>query len=192
MKFSRLREIVRSFFGAGAELAKDADTKHSVSIEHHYHVECLDRDGNLKWEADFDNLVVTAGLNKYLDATLKTGLASPSWFVFLVTGPGGSNTYAPADTMASHAGWAENTTYSQGTRPAFTPGSIAAGSVDNSAAKASFSITGTVTIAGAGMVDNSTKGGSTGTLLGVGNFTGGDRAAANGDTINVTVTASIA
>jgi hypothetical protein len=189
--FEKLREIVRSFFGAGAELAKDASAKHSVAIEHHYHIECLDKDGNLKWEADFDNLVVTAGLNKYLDATLKTGLASPSWFVFLVTGPGSGNTYALADTMASHAGWAENTSYTQGTRPAFTPGSIAAGSVDNSAAKASFSINATVTIAGAGMVDNSTKGGSTGTLLGVGNFTGGDRAAVNTDTINVTVTCTI-
>jgi hypothetical protein len=155
-------------------------------------VECLDKDGNLKWEEDFHNLVVTTGLNKYLDATLKTGLASPAWFVGLITGPGASNTYVITDTMASHAGWTENTSYSNATRPSFTPGTIAAGSVDNSAAKASFSINASVTIAGAFMADNSTKGGTTGTLLGEGNFGGGDRAAVNSDTLNVTITASIA
>lgn len=135
---------------------------------------------------------MTTGLNKYLDATLKTGLASPSWFVGLITGPGAGNTYVLADTMASHAGWTENTSYSQATRPAFTPGTIAAGSVDNSAAKASYSINASVTLAGAFMADNSTKGGTTGTLLGEGNFTGGDRTAVNTDTVNVTITATIA
>ena len=45
--------------------------------------------------------------------------------------------------------------------------------------------------AGAFMTDSSTVSGTTGTLLGVGNFTGGDRAVQNGDTLNVTVTASI-
>lgn len=192
MIFSRVVDHLKSLLGIGAELAQSGDVKHSVAIEHRYHVECLDKDGNLKWEEDFKNLVVTTGLNKYLDATLKTGLASPTWFVGLITGPASGNVYVIADTMASHAGWAENTSYSQSTRPAFTPGAIAAGSVDNSASKASYSITGSITIAGAFMADNSTKSGTTGTLLGEGNFTGGDRTAVNTDTINVTITASIA
>jgi hypothetical protein len=197
---SRIIEKLKALFGFGAEVGKGDDQHHSVKIEHHYNVECwrlYDPDDPesgryLAWAVDFDNLVVTAGLNKYLDATLKTGLASPSWFVFLVTGPGSGNTYAAADTMGSHAGWAENTSYAAATRPAFTPGTVASGSVDNSAAKASFSINASVTLAGSGMADNSTKGGSTGTLLGVGNFTGGDRTAVNTDVINVTITASIA
>lgn len=159
-------------------------------ITHIYEVECYDKNGKLKWSDKFHNLVTTAGLNKYLDATLKTGLAAPAWFVGVVTGPGAGNTYAAADTMAAHAGWAESTAYSNATRPAFTPGAIAAGSVDNSAAKAVFTINATATIAGAFMVDVSTKGGATGTLLGVGNFSGGDRAVVNGDTLNVTVTAT--
>jgi hypothetical protein len=188
---SSLVERLKTLLGFGVELAKSDSQEHHATIKHHYEVECFDKDGNLKWHDEFDNLVVTAGLNKYLDATLKTGLASPSWFVGLVTGPGSGNTYAAADTMASHAGWAENTSYAAGTRPAFTPGSIAAGSVDNSAAKASFAINASITLAGSFMADNSTKGGSTGTLLGVGNFTGGDRTAVNTDVINVTLTASI-
>lgn len=174
----------------GAELVAQSGAHLGACIEHTYHVECW-RDGALVWEDTFHNLVVTAGLNKYLDATLKTGLTSPTWYVGLVTGPGTGTTYALADTMASHAGWTEDQTYSNATRPAFTPGTIASGSVDNSASKAVFNVNGTATIAGGFLSDNSTKGGTTGTLLGAGDFSGGDRAVQSGDTLNVTVTASI-
>lgn len=176
-----------------AGLIMSPESEHAITIRHHYDVECVGPDGRVKWVESFDNLVVTAGRNRYLDATLKTGSGgTPAWYVGLVTGPGGSNTYAAGDTMASHAGWTESTAYSEGTRPAFTTGTIASGSVDNSASRASFSINASVTIGGAFLADNSTKGGTTGTLLGVGSFTGGDRSAINGDTLNVTVTCSIA
>src|SRR5690554_1491510 len=82
----------------------------------------------LKWKETIDNIVVTAGLNKVLDATFKTGLSTPAWYVGL------KNTGSPAagDTMSSHAGWTENTSYDEANRPAFTPGTISNGSVDNS------------------------------------------------------------
>ena len=156
----------------------------------HYQVECFGPDGVLKWVEEFDNLVVTAGLNKYLDATLKTGLASPAWYVGLVDNAGWTG-YAAGDTMASHTGWAESTAYSNATRPAFTPGTISGGSVDNSAAKAQFNINASATIRGAFMADNSTKGGTTDTLLGEGDFSA-SRSVQNGDTLNVTVTATAA
>ncbi len=168
-----------------------ADDHYNAQLTQTYQVWCYDKDGNLKWYDEFKNLVPTAGLNKYLDATLKTGLAAPAWYVGLVTGPGSGTTYAAGDIMSSHAGWAEDVNYSQATRVAFTPGTIASGSVDNSASKAVFSINGTATIAGAFMVDVSTKSGTTGTLLGAGDFTGGDRSVVSGDTLNVQVTASI-
>src|SRR4030065_2024146 len=72
----------------------------------HYQVECFGPDGVLKWVEEFDNLVVTAGLNKYLDATLKTGLASPAWYVGLVDNAGWTG-YAAGGTMGSHPGGAE-------------------------------------------------------------------------------------
>lgn len=143
------------------------------------------------WTEDFHNLVTTVGKNKYLDATLKTGLTTPAWYIGLVTGPGGSNTYAAGDTSASHAGWTENTGYSNSTRVAWTPGSVSAGSVDNSGSPAVFNMNASYTVGGGFMIDNSTKGGSTGTLLGVGSFTGGDKAGGSGDTITVTVTATM-
>lgn len=159
-------------------------------ISHVYHVECRGADGVLKWSDSFHNLVTTAGLNKYLDATLKTGIAAPAWYVGLITGPGAGNTYLAADTMAVHAGWAENATYSNLTRPAWTPGAIAAGSVDNSAARAVFNINGGAVLAGCFMVDDSTISGVAGTLLGEGNFATGDRTLISGDTLSVTVVAT--
>lgn len=133
-----------------------------------------------------ENLVTTAGLNKYLDATLKTGLTTPAWYLLLTDG---TPTVAAGDTMASHAGWVEVTAYSEAARQAWTPGTIAGGSVDNSGSVATFSVSSdNTTIGGAGLVDVSTKGGTTGTLLGAGAFTGGDQTLDTGSTIDVTAT----
>ena len=178
-------------YGAAASVAAHSAELLGQRIQHVYLVECYGADGALKWSDQFHNLVTTVGLNKYLDATLKTGLAAPAWYVGLITGPGAGNVYALADTMnLGHGGWTEAVPYSNVTRPAWTPGSIAAGAVDNSASKAIFTINAGATVAGCFMVDNSTKSGSTGVLLGEGNFTAGDRVVQNGDTLNVTIVAS--
>lgn len=157
----------------------------SVKLRQRYRVECV-RNGKAIWVEEFDNLVTTAGKNKYLDATLKTGLSSPAWYIFLK----GTGTVAAADTMASHSGWSEDTTYSNANRPAWTPGTVSSGSVDNSGTPAAFTINGSTTIYGAGLVDNNTKGGTTGTLLGAADFAS-SRAVISGDTLNVTVTCSL-
>lgn len=159
---------------------------HNVKIGQYYKVECFDKNGEKKWEDGFENLVVTTGRNQYLDATLKTGATSPVWYVGLKDAVAA----VAGDTMASHAGWAELVPYSNATRPAFTPGTIASGSVDNSASKAVFTVNATSTVGGAFLVNNSTKSGTTGILLGAGEF-GAARSVINGDTLNVTVTCSI-
>lgn len=160
-----------------------------ATLRHTYHVECW-RQGQKIWEEDFHNLVTTVGLNKYLDATLKTGLAAPAWYVGLVKAS--TTGYAAGDTLASHGGWTEATPASDydENRVAFVPGAVAAGSVDNSASKAAFTIADTLTIKGALLCDAET--GTDGVLLGVGDFTGGDRSVVEDDTLNVTVTCSIA
>ena len=160
--------------------------EHTMNINQRYKVECFDKDGNEKWVETFDNLVVTAGRNQYLDATLKTGDASPAWYVGLKD----TGTPVAGDTMASHGSWVTITPYSNATNPAYTPGTISGGSVDNDASKAVFNINATDTVFGAFLTDNSTKGGATGTLLGAGDFAT-SRAVLNGDTLNVTVTCSI-
>ena len=163
-------------------------------ISHVYQVECYGPDGQLKWEDTFHNLVTTAGLNHYLSSTLAAGSQIAAWYVGLITGPGAGNTYAAADTMAIHGGWSENVTFSNATRPQWNPGSVSAGSVDNSASKAVFTINGSATVAGCFMAQAQPKspnaGYNVGVLLGEGNFTGGDRLVQNGDTLNVTITAT--
>jgi hypothetical protein len=90
--------------------------------------------------------------------------------------------------MASHAGWAEITDYTEGTRPVLNTHAAADKSVDNSGAnKASFSINANATIGGAFLCTNSTKGGSAGVLYSVGAFTA-DKPLEDGDTLNVTMT----
>jgi hypothetical protein len=160
-----------------------------VKASTQYRVVCRDALGRVKWIEEFPNIVMTAGKNKLLDATLKTGLTSPAWFIGLVDDAGFS-AYAAADTMASHAGWAENDDYDEATREAWTPGTISAGSVDNSASPAVFTISATVTIRGCFMADESTKAGSTGTLYGAGDFSAA-RAVVDNDTLTVTVTPSV-
>lgn len=137
----------------------------------------------LKWFERFNNQVTTVGLNQLLDATIKTGVSSPTWYVGLK----GTGSLVLGDTSASHSGWTEDANYSESTRQAFTPGSIASGSVNNSASKAVFSINGTTTIYGCFLINNSTKSGTTGILYGGGDF-GSSRAVISGDVLNVTVT----
>ena len=150
-----------------------------------YTVECFDKDGNLKWQDNFHNLVVTEGLNDSLDKHFKASSYTAGWWVGLTSS---SPTFAAADTMASHSGWTESTAYSESNRQALTLGTVSGGSVNNSNSKAVFSINATATIGGAFITNNNTKGGTTGTLYGGGAFSGGNRSVVNGDTLNVTVT----
>jgi hypothetical protein len=162
----------------------------AVRVHTRYHVESYDKRGVLKWIEDFDNLVTTAGLNKLLDATFKTGLAEPLWYVGLVDG-GSEPAYSADDTMASHAGWAENNAYTEGVRQTFTPGTIAVGAVDNSDSRAVFTISSDGAIAGCFLVDDDVENGEECTLYGEGAFTGGPRPVEIGDTLRVTTTVSV-
>ncbi len=70
-------------------------------------------------------------------------------------------------------------------------GAVASQSVDNSGSKASYSINAnSTTIGGAFISTDDTKSGTTGILYGGGAFTAGDKSLDDGDTLNVTVTAS--
>ena len=161
-----------------------------------YHVECRDKDGNLKWTAETKNLVVNAGLAYMAGSALTSVTQITSWYLGLVTGPGSGTTYAAGDTMASHAGWTEDTNYSNGTRVAatFVTATTANPSVvTNSASPAVFNINGTTTIGGAFLTSGSVKGGTTGTLFSAADFgSPGDRSVVNSDTLSVTYTFSLA
>lgn len=157
--------------------------------ENHYVVECIGPDGEVKWVEEFYNLVPEVGLNDSLDKHLKGSAYTAAWYVGLISA---TPTPAGTDTMATHPGWTEVTDYDEANRPTLVLGAVSGGSVNNSANKASFTINATVTIGGALIVNDNTKGGSTGVLYGVGPFSGGNRDAQNGDTLNVTATLTAA
>jgi hypothetical protein len=156
-----------------------------------FKVTCFDVNGNLKWEDEFPNLVVNEGLQDLNDKYFKGVTYTAAWFLGLVLGPGSGTTYAAGDTIATHAGWTEFTDYS-GNRKAVTFGTptLADPSViDNSGSPSQFVITGAGgTVAGAFLCSVAT--GTSGILFSEGDFTGGDKIVASGDTINVTYTFS--
>jgi hypothetical protein len=84
-----------------------------------FKIQCLDKDGNLKWEAEEKNLVVNVGLAYMAGSALTSVTAITTWYIGLY-GAGASNTPAAADTMSSHAGWTEVVPYSNATRVAAT------------------------------------------------------------------------
>ncbi len=173
---------------ASADVAMGASAQiGGPRMESVYLVECFDKDGNLKWVEEVHNTVVNVGLNDLLTQYFKGSSYTASFFVGLKD----TGSISASDTMASHAGWAEDTTYSNSVRPTLTLGSVSGQSVDNSASKAVFNINGGTTIYGAFVTTNSTKGGSTGTLYGAADF-GASRAVLSGDTLNATVTLTAA
>jgi len=187
------------------EKAKSTDIV-TASVERHvqptekvkaggkFYIECLDKDGNRKWEAESKNLVVNVGLQDMNTQYFKGVSYSAAWYIGLY-GAASSNNPAAGDTAALHAGWTENTTYSNATRPAATFGTATTADpsvISNSASPASFSINGTTTIGGAFLISNNTKGGSTGILFSAADFQSpGDRSVVSGDTLNVTYTFSL-
>ena len=152
-----------------------------------YHVQCFDKDGNLKWEDKAHNLVVNEGLKDMNDKYFSGAAYSATWYLGLVTGPGSGTTFAATDTLASHAGWTEFTNYS-GNRGAVTFGAatLADPSVITNPSPVQFTITGAGgTVAGAFLASVAT--GTAGILFSESDFQApGDRAVVSGDVLNVT------
>lgn len=159
-----------------------------------FHVQCLDKDGNLKWEENMHNLVVNTGLQEMNTQFFTGSNYTAALFLGLIEGPGGSNTYAAADTLASHVGWDEFANYS-GSRKAVSFGTATTADpsvIDNSGTPNSFAISGAGgVVAGAFLTDVAS--GTTGVLFSEANFQApGDRTVVSGDTLNVTYTFSLA
>jgi hypothetical protein len=160
----------------------------NVKASTYYVVDCY-RDGKLIWSDGFPNTVVTVGKSALLDSTFGAGSAAFAWFVGLVN-VASFSAYAVTDTMASHAGWLESTNYSDVTRRGYVPTAASAGSMNNFASRAQFNINGTVSIKGAFMTNNNTKGGTTGILYGAGSFTA-QRNVVSGDILQIGITLSV-
>jgi hypothetical protein len=156
-----------------------------------FHVQCLDKDGNLKWEDKMHNLVVNEGLQNMNTQYFKGSAYTAAFFLGLVTGPGSGTTYAATDTLASKA-WTEFTDYA-GSRKAVTFGTATTADpsvISNSASPSSFAMLVNATVV-AGAFLCTVASGTSGILFSAGDFTGGDKTVDNGDTLNVTYTFSL-
>lgn len=151
-----------------------------------FHFQCFDANGNLKWEDSTHNLVVNEGLKDLNDKYFSGSTYTATWYLGLVNATP-SPSYAAGDTLASHAGWAETTAYS-GNRKAVTFGAATTADpsvISNTAAPSQFSMTGTVTVAGAFLTNVAT--GTSGVLFSVSSFQApGNRSVVSGDTLSVT------
>ena len=169
-------------------VSKTNNLTETIGVTGHYNVQCLDSDSKVKWIDTIENLVVTVGKNDLLDKYFAGSAYTAAWYMGLVDGAS-TPTYAAGDTLASHAGWTESTAYSGSNRATVAWNAASAGSKASTAT--SFSINATATIAGALLTVTQVRATTTGVLYSAGSFSGGNRSVANGDTLNVTYTASV-
>lgn len=171
---------------ASASLSRAADAGLGVKWHHVFDIVCRDADGNIKWTDTCKNLITTEGLNDMGNKYYKGSAYTAGFFVGLL---GDETGIAAGDTLASHAGWVEFTSYT-GDRQALTLGTFSSGSANNTGNEAVFPITGSGTVGGCFICTVAT--GTAGILTGEVAFAGGDKVVANTDTLTVTVTVSFA
>lgn len=134
------------------------------------------------------NLVVDECLNYTLDAAFSGGTPITTWYIGLY-----KNNYTPiasnvASTFAG-AGVANeaNAEYDESVRQTWTEAGVSSKTISNTASPATFTFNTSVTIYGAFLISNNTKGGTTGTLAAASKFAS-SRAMIDNDVLNVTYT----
>jgi hypothetical protein len=170
---------------------------HPIRFKFNIKARCqvLDRDGNIEREFDADgslhldgNGFVNVGLNDILDKFWKGSSYTAAHYMGLVDDDGFS-AFAAADTMSSHVDWAESTEYDEAARVTITWGTVSGQSVTSG--NVDFSINATTTIHGIFVTTVSTKGGTTGTLIGTVAFDS-PQALVDGNTLRVILTSTAA
>jgi len=153
-----------------------------------FKVEHRGADGELKGVYDFPNGIVDEGLDSILDVQFHGSSQIATWYIGLVDNSGWT-TWADADTLASHAGWVENTDYTEANRVEWTEGAASSRSMTN-AATCDFSVNANGNMKGIFVSSNNVKStGNTGILWSTAAFSS-VVAVTNGDTLKVTYTIS--
>jgi hypothetical protein len=186
--------------GDKAEISLQANVAgtETVGIDGHYHVECRDAAGNLKWNEEFPNLVNAIGKQLMLN-TLLAGTSYTTVGPFLGLIGTTSPTFAASDTMTSHTGWTEFVNYTVGgsavrgtavfsaaTSSGTTPSNVttaAAAAITYTITGAGGNVTGCFLVTGSGA--SSTQSNTGGTLYSAGAFATAKTTTA-GDTVSVT------
>jgi hypothetical protein len=170
---------------AFADVVKGGRVQARAKFGGTFEIVCIGKDGKEKWRDKAHNLVPNGGLQHILDVVFSGATAIATWYVGLINdGP----TLAAADVPNSHAGWTEFTAYDEATRQEYVE-VRSSQTLSNTASKATFTVsTNSSVIAGAFLASASAKSATTGTLISEVAFTGGDKSADDGDTLQVTYT----
>jgi hypothetical protein len=184
---------------AVATLQANAVVPEGMGVDGYYHVECRDKDGNLKWSEEFPNLVVAVGKQLLLDTLSRTSGTYTTVGPFLGL-TNASLTPAATDTMTTLVGGGkEFTNYTVGGSAVrgtavFAASSSSGSTPSNVTTSTATAITYTITgaggtvygcflVTGSGAV--STQSSTAGTLYSEGNFSTAKTTTA-GDTVSVT------
>ena len=189
-----------SSFGDNAVVTMQSNVQvpAGMGIEGWYHVVCRDKDGNVKWEEEFPNLVVAVGKQLMLDTLLRTS------GTYTTVGPylgllNASITPAATDTMSTIVPSKEFIAYQVGGSAvrgtaAFAASSSTGATPSNVTSSTATSVTYTITgsggtvygcflVTGTGALN--TLSNASGTLYSEGNFSTAKTTTA-GDTVSVT------
>jgi hypothetical protein len=187
--------------GDKAEISLQANVAgaETLGIAGTYHVVCRDKEGNVKWEEGFPNLVNAVGKELMLDTLLRTSGTYTTVGPFLGLIGGAAPTFAAADTNVSHPGWTEFVNYTVGgsairgtavfgaaTSSGLTPANITtslATAITYTITGAGGTVSGCFLVTGSGA--SSTQSNTGGTLYSAGAFATAKVTTA-GDTVSVT------
>jgi hypothetical protein len=145
---------------------------------------CHDPDGNLKWESPAKNIVTNLALDDINNVYLRNGSPKANWYAGLIDQVSYTQ-LLNADTMSSHSGWVELTSYTETVRQTWTPGASASQTVVNGTVM-TYTSSAACNIKGAFIASDSSKGGTTGLLFCTALLTNGTQPASIGDTLRLT------
>ncbi len=131
--------------GVAVTMERNRNAEDVVAPKGMFHVVLEDKDGNVKFEGDFPNGVTNEGKNNWLGVYFHADTQITTWYLGLIDNSGWT-AEAAGDTLASHTGWSEFTSYS-GSRQSWGPGASASQSITNGT-PVQFTMTGSGTIKG--------------------------------------------
>lgn len=196
-------EKANAIDSCGATVLRGASISEKAEATGYYTVVCRDKDGNVKWEDDIHNAVMTEGKNAALTHFLKGSAYTSSVAVGLIgnvtyTAPDAADVASALNTAASANGWNEAVAGVCAARVVPSFGTASAGSLALSA-NMSFAIIGTDTLNGifvlirsiAGVAPTTAVANTSGNLWSAGAFSGGAKPVTNGDTLSVSYSAGL-
>ena len=136
--------------------------------------EYFDRINGGEWQTTH-NLVVNEGLAHLLNVAMGTTAKPAGYYLALFSGATAPAANWTAANFSSVAAEIVSMTegYTNATRPQWTPQNTSTNSIDNfnAVAKVTIATSSQLTVTGAAMLTNSTKGGTTGTLISASKYT---------------------